>query len=72
MRILVDENIPNTTVHELRAMGHDVRDIRGTERQGMFDEITEANAGGPRPLPMRARWAARVAQFCRSAARRLP
>ena len=38
MRILVDENTPNITVHELRAMGHDVRDIRGTERQGMFDD----------------------------------
>jgi len=24
-----------------------------------------ANAGGPRQLPMRTRWAARVAQFCR-------
>ena len=38
MRILVDENIPNVTVHELRALGHDVLDIRGTERQGMFDD----------------------------------
>ena len=37
MKILVDENIPNITVEELRAMGHDVLDIRGTERQGMFD-----------------------------------
>lgn len=38
MRILVDENIPSITVQELRAMGHDVLDIRGTERQGMFDD----------------------------------
>jgi predicted nuclease of predicted toxin-antitoxin system len=38
MRILVDENIPNISVRELRAMGHDVLDIRGTERQGMFDD----------------------------------
>lgn len=38
MRILVDENIPNITVRELRHMGHDVLDIRGTERQGMFDD----------------------------------
>jgi hypothetical protein len=38
MRILVDENIPNTTVHELRAKGHDVLDIRGTDSQGMFDD----------------------------------
>ena len=39
MRILVDENIPKVTVHELRVMGHDVLDIRGTERQGMFDDV---------------------------------
>jgi hypothetical protein len=38
MRILVDENIPNITVRELLAMAHDVLDIRGTERQGMFDD----------------------------------
>jgi predicted nuclease of predicted toxin-antitoxin system len=38
MKILVDENIPNVTVQELRALGHDVLDIRGTERQGMFDD----------------------------------
>ncbi len=31
MRILVDENIPNITVRELRAMGHDVLDIRVRE-----------------------------------------
>ena len=33
----------------------------------MANEITGANAGGPRQLPMRTRWAARVAQFWRSA-----
>ena len=38
MKILVDENIPNVTVHELRNMGHDVLDIRGTPQQGMFDD----------------------------------
>jgi predicted nuclease of predicted toxin-antitoxin system len=38
MRILVDENIPNITVHGLRTMGHDVLDIRGTEHQSMFDD----------------------------------
>ncbi len=38
MRILVDENIPNVTVSELRTRGHDVLDIRGTEHQGMFDD----------------------------------
>ena len=30
------------------------------------NRITGANAGGPRRLPMRARWAARAAQFWRS------
>jgi predicted nuclease of predicted toxin-antitoxin system len=38
MRILVDESIPNLTIHALRAMGHDILDIRGTERQGMHDD----------------------------------
>ncbi len=38
MKILVDENIPNISVRELRSMGHNVLDIRGTERQGMFDD----------------------------------
>jgi hypothetical protein len=38
MKILVDENIPSITVQELRAMGHDVLDIRGSDRQGMFDD----------------------------------
>ena len=30
------------------------------------NKITGANAGGRRPLPMRTRWAARVAQFWRA------
>jgi predicted nuclease of predicted toxin-antitoxin system len=38
MKILVDENIPSVTVQELRAQGRDVLDIRGAERQGMFDD----------------------------------
>jgi hypothetical protein len=29
------------------------------------NKVTGANAGGPRQLPMRTRWAARVAQFGR-------
>ena len=29
-------------------------------------KITGANAGGPRQLPIRACWATRIAQFCRS------
>lgn len=38
MKILVDENIPATTVTELREQGHDVMDIRGTNDQGMPDQ----------------------------------
>lgn len=37
MKICVDENIPNVTVQELRLLGHDVLDIRGTADQGMDD-----------------------------------
>jgi len=38
MKIFVDENIPSRTVEELRALGHDVLDIRGTPDQGMDDD----------------------------------
>lgn len=38
MKILVDENIPLMTVRELTDLGHDVRDIRGTELEGTDDE----------------------------------
>lgn len=38
MRIIVDENIPLMTVNELRSLGHDVRDIRGTDLEGIDDE----------------------------------
>lgn len=38
MKILVDENIPRKTVEALRALGHDVLDIRGTPQQGIKDE----------------------------------
>lgn len=31
MRIFADENIPLMTVRALREMGHDVRDLHGTE-----------------------------------------
>jgi predicted nuclease of predicted toxin-antitoxin system len=37
MKILVDENIPVMTVHRLRELGHDVKDIRGTAKQGLRD-----------------------------------
>jgi hypothetical protein len=36
------------------------------------NKITGANAGGPRQLAIRTRWAARVAQFWRSVALRAP
>lgn len=39
MKILVDENIPVPTVDALREMEHDVRDIRGTENEGMKDAL---------------------------------
>ena len=39
MKILVDENIPLVTTSELRQMGHDVSDIRGTDDEGMSDEL---------------------------------
>jgi len=37
MRVLVDENIPRMTVNRLRELGNDVKDIRGTEVQGLGD-----------------------------------
>jgi predicted nuclease of predicted toxin-antitoxin system len=37
MRVLVDENIPRMTVAALLALGHDVKDIRGTSLQGAAD-----------------------------------
>jgi predicted nuclease of predicted toxin-antitoxin system len=39
MDILVDENIPLMSVKQLRKMGHDVVDVRGTAEQGMSDEL---------------------------------
>lgn len=38
MKIAVDEHIPLMTVRALRAMGHEVRDIRGTPDEGMQDD----------------------------------
>ena len=37
MNILVDENIPLMTVEWLRGLAHDVRDVRGTVKQGLAD-----------------------------------
>lgn len=39
MDILVDENIPLMSVEQLREMGHDVLDIRGTADEGISDEL---------------------------------
>ena len=39
MDILVDENIPLMSAGQLREMGHDVLDIRGTADQGISDEL---------------------------------
>jgi predicted nuclease of predicted toxin-antitoxin system len=38
MNILVDENIPWITVQELRALNHDVLDIRRTPQEGIVDD----------------------------------
>jgi predicted nuclease of predicted toxin-antitoxin system len=38
MRVLVGENIPKVTVQALRDLGHDVLDVRGTDKQATDDE----------------------------------
>jgi predicted nuclease of predicted toxin-antitoxin system len=38
MKIFVDENIPAITVRDLRQNGHDIMEIRGTDKEGMTDE----------------------------------
>ena len=39
MKILVDENNPLITVNSLLGQGHDVWDIRGSESEGMIDDL---------------------------------
>ena len=39
MKIAVDENIPRMTVRELRDAGHDVLDVRGTDDEGIGDDV---------------------------------
>ena len=39
MDILVDENVPLASVKQLRRMGHDVVDVRGTADEGISDEL---------------------------------
>ncbi len=50
MRIFVDENIPSRTVEQLRGLGHDVLDIRGTADQGMDDDVLGARLLNERRL----------------------
>ncbi len=50
MKILVDENIPLAGAEELRRMGHDVLDIRGTADQGISDELLWSKAHAERRL----------------------
>ncbi len=38
MKIIVDENIPLITVKTLKDMGHDVKDIRGTNLKDITDD----------------------------------
>ena len=46
----MDENIPSRTVEELRGLGHDVLDIRGTADQGMDDDVLWARVLNERRL----------------------
>jgi predicted nuclease of predicted toxin-antitoxin system len=39
MKILVDENIPRMTVEGLRALSHEVKDVRGTAQQAADDSV---------------------------------
>lgn len=50
MRVFVDENIPSRSVHELRGLGHDVLDIRGTADQGMEDNALWKRVLGERRM----------------------
>jgi len=48
VKILVDENIPTVCVKQLREMGHDIIDVRGTPEEGISDEYLwdKAQQGG--------------------------
>jgi predicted nuclease of predicted toxin-antitoxin system len=46
VKILVDENIPLLCVRHLQDAGHDVTDIRGTEEEGVSDEVVWNKAQG--------------------------
>ena len=50
MKICVDENIPLVTVAELKNLGHDVLDIRGTSEQGLADDLLWEKVQGEKRL----------------------
>lgn len=50
MQICVDENIPNLTVIELRELGHDVLDLRGSVYQGISDKLLWSKAQSEKRL----------------------
>jgi predicted nuclease of predicted toxin-antitoxin system len=57
VKILTDENIPNLTLSALRQKGHDVRDIRGTEKEGISDsELWEIAQSENRLLISTDKW----------------
>jgi len=43
MKIFLDENIPLDSIAALTKMGHDVLDIRGTDKEGIPEEIESIN-----------------------------
>ena len=49
-------------------VGPIIASLARREMSPPLPKATRASAGGPRRLPFRALWAARSAQFCRSAA----
>jgi len=44
LNILIDENIPRLTAERLRELGHEVRDVRNTLKQGIEDSELWATA----------------------------
>jgi len=43
LKILVDENIPQMTVKNLKEAGHDVKDIRGTANPAIGTNVSNKN-----------------------------
>ncbi len=38
MKFLLDENFPKAAIHLLELRGHQIEDIRGTEKEGVKDK----------------------------------